>query len=479
MDDEQDPSDSRQRQADEWTAAVERQIKTLDQILKSALRRKPLTFGSLLVSPQAPGFDPGPSGSPAPAPEWEDFAPARPGLLGRLFRGARYSRQVAAARARFQAATSEHQRKEDERRDALAAAKAQHDQKVTEERAKAARRNAYITAQQSAFALRHAESVEWFVSCVLAASPYPQVFPREHRAVYRPQDREVVVEFELPPRRIVPAMRAFRYARTRDAVEPVPRPENEVKQRYSRLICAIALRTLHEIFSATPPEVIESVVFNGRVATVDPATGKPVRPHLLSLSVDRSAFGDLILADVDPVACVTHLNGLMSPDPFGLEAVQPFMAFDPQRFHVAEGADAIAGLDSRPDLLKVSPAEFEHLLRQLFVAMGAEGWTTLPSEGGRVSAVVTSQHLFSDGTCLLQAECSAGQVGLESVHVLTEAMADQHTTAGVLVTTSWFSRAGEQFAQRNRITLIDGAELGQLIKKHLNRDVRHAQPATT
>jgi restriction system protein len=40
-----------------------------------------------------------------------------------------------------------------------------------------------------------------------------------------------------------------------------------------------------------------------------------------------------------------------------------------------------------------------------------------------------------------------------------------------LVTTSWFGRASEQFAKRNRITLINGAELEQLIKEHLNRDV--------
>ncbi|MBV9444324.1 MAG: restriction endonuclease [Streptosporangiaceae bacterium] len=474
MEQEEDPQ---QRQAEDWTAGVARQIKVLDQILVSALRRKEFSFGHLMVTPQTPQFDPGPLGIAAPAPEWGDFAPVRPGLLSRLFRGARYGRQVAAARARFEAARSDHTRQEAERLDALAAAKAHHDKEITEERAKAARRNAYVVAQQAAFGTGNAESVEWFVTCVLAASLYPEVFPRENRVVYRPENRDVVVEFELPPRRIVPTMRAFRYARTRDAVEPVPRPENEVKQRYKRLICAIALRTLHEIFSATQPDVVAAVVFNGRASTVDPATGKPIRPHLLSLAVDRPAFDDLVLADVEPIACVTHLNGLLSPNPYGLEAVQPFMAFDPQRFRLAEGTDVIAGLESRPNLLKVSAAEFEHLLRQLFVAMGAEGWTALPAEGSRMSAVVTSKSLFSDGACLLQAESSADQVGLESVHVLTEAMSDHNATAGVLVTTSWFSEAGEQFARRNRITLINGAELGQLIKKHLNRDVLHAQPA--
>lgn len=50
-------------------------------------------------------------------------------------------------------------------------------------------------------------------------------------------------------------------------------------------------------------------------------------------------------------------------------------------------------------------------------------------------------------------------------------MTDHNATTGVLVTTSWFSRTSEQFAQRNRITLINGAELKHLIKQHLGYDV--------
>ena len=73
--------------------------------------------------------------------------------------------------------------------------------------------------------------------------------------------------------------------------------------------------------------------------------------------------------------------------------------------------------------------------------------------------------------CLIQAKRWTGLVGLESVHALTGVMADHNATTGVLVTTSWFGRASEQFAKRNRITLINGAELKQLIKEHLEKDV--------
>jgi len=49
-----------------------------------------------------------------------------------------------------------------------------------------------------------------------------------------------------------------------------------------------------------------------------------------------------------------------------------------------------------------------------------------------------------------------GAEGMDHVHALTSVMADHNATTGVLVTTSWFGRASEQFAKRNRIILING-----------------------
>ncbi|WP_018504136.1 restriction endonuclease [Parafrankia discariae] len=121
--------------------------------------------------------------------------------------------------------------------------------------------------------------------------------------------------------------------------------------------------------------------------------------------------------------------------------------------------------------MKLSPTEFEHLVKELFVAMGTEAWRTVPSKDGGVDAVATQKNLVFGGVCLIQAKRWTGLVGLDAVHALTGVMTDHNATTGVLVTTSWFSRTSEQFAQRNRITLINGAELKHLIKEHLGRDV--------
>jgi restriction system protein len=464
--------ESQQLTAETKTAAVDRQIKILDQVLTSVLPLSPLSFEQLKVAPKIPDFDPGPLGVAAPMPDWSEYAPIEPGGLSRMFGGsARYERKTAEAGTRYEAAMSDYRQREDQRQRALAAARTEHERKAADIRTKAAEQNAAIDTRRAAFASGDAEAVEWFVSQILDASRYPDGFPHQYQVAYRPENRDVVVEFELPPQKVVPAVRGYRYVKTRDAIDPLPRPENEIKQRYARLIAGVALRTLHEMFAATSRDVVEAVVFNGRVNTVDRATGKPARPHLLSVSAERATFEDLVLAAVEPAACLKRLNALVSPNPFDMEAVEPFIAFDLKRFRFTDDLDVVAGLDSRPNLLKLSPTEFEHLVRQLFVAMGAEAWTTIPSKDGGVDAVATSKNLFFGGICLIQAKRWTGLVGLESVHALTGVMADHNATTGVLVTTSWFGRASEQFANRNRITLVNGAELKQLIKEHLHLDV--------
>jgi restriction system protein len=459
---------TQQRTADAKTAAVERQVKDLDEMLTSILRLRPVSFASLMVPTVRSRFEPGALALGNPVPIWTDFAPAEPKGLTRILGGnARHAREVADAQARFDTAMKAHVQAEADRRRALASAKAAYDQQVAADQ----QRIAEIRARQPAFTAGDPEAVEWLVGRVLDASRYPRGFPHSYQVAYRPENRDVVVEFELPPQQVVPDVRGYRYVKTRDEIEPLPRPQNEIRQRYKRLIACVALRTLHEIFTATPPEVVEAVVFNGRLSTIDRATGKPIRPHLLAVSAERAVFEDLVLAAVEPAACLTRLNALVSANPYDLEAVEPFIAFDLKRFRFTDDLDVVAGLDSRPNLLNLTPTEFEHLVKQLFVAMGAEAWTTIPSKDGGVDAVATSKHLFFGGVCLIQAKRWTGLVGLESVHALTGVMADHNATTGVLVTTSWFGRASEQFSNRNRITLINGAELKQLVKDYLHKDV--------
>ena len=313
------PEKTGEELAAEKTALVQRQIKALDEMLSSVVRLEPLSFDQLLAAPTIPRFDPGWLGVPLAAPNWDTFTPAPPAGLSRLFRRTRYKQRLASARAEYQAAQTGYLRAEAQRSRAFADAKAKHDREVTEEHARVAGQNADIARRRLAFASGDAESVEWFVGRAIAASRYLNVFPRDYQVTYHA--RTVTVVAELPPGRIVPAAQAFRHVASRDAVEPLPRPDREIRQRYERVVCSAALRVLHVIFAATPAEVVDTVEFSGWAGAADPATGKAIRPCLVSMTAERAAFGELVLTSVEPTACITHLSGIVSPDPYGMVAV--------------------------------------------------------------------------------------------------------------------------------------------------------------
>jgi restriction system protein len=69
--------------------------------------------------------------------------------------------------------------------------------------------------------------------------------------------------------------------------------------------------------------VVQAVGFPGHVTTTDRATGQTVRPVVLSVSAQRSAFAELVLAAVDPAACLARMNAVITPDPGGPEARHP------------------------------------------------------------------------------------------------------------------------------------------------------------
>ncbi|WP_405086923.1 restriction endonuclease [Microbispora sp. NBC_01389] len=470
--------------AERRTEEAELEVSRLDSILSEVLLKPPLSIDDLAVTVQTPPFNAGPLIHQEPAPAWSDFEPEPPKFFARLIGGpSRYERDLELARQRYEHEVTKHSRREEQRIADLAAARKAHAEHVQALNLAAHTKNQQLEVAKAALRVGEPSAVEWFVSQVLETSDYPDSFPRQFQVAYRPENHDVVIELELPVSSAIPTVRGYKYVKSRDAIDPVPRPATEIKQRYAQLLARVVLRTLHEVFTATS-DIVEAVVLNGRITTIDNATGQEIRPHLISVEAERSDFAELVLARVDPAACLKRLHALVSPNPYDVEAIEPFITFDLKRFRFSEDTDVVASLDSRRNLLDLTPTEFEHLIRQLFIAMGAESWATVPSKDGGVDAVATSKNIFFGGVCLIQAKRWKGLVGLDAVHALTGVMADHNATTGVLVTPSWFGRASEQFAQRNRITLINGAELKHLLKEHLGLDVipgvtppRNARPS--
>lgn len=330
----------------------------------------------------------------------------------------------------------------------------------------------------------NADGPEAFVDEVqrgLATSVYPDGLDGSCAAQYVPESAELWVEYELPRQDVVPAVTRYRYVKAGDQIVPEPRKETERGRLYEKLIARVALRTLAEAFDVAPVTLVNGIVFNGYVSAKDRATGQPVRPLLLSVHATREAFTKIVLdePELDPKACLTsYLNAVISPHPYDLEAVRPVVQFDLSKYKFVEEMNVIAGLDSRPDLLALKPVEFEHLIRELFEAMGMKSWVTQASRDEGVDGVAVNEDPIVGGLCIIQAKRYSEIVGLEAVHALAGVMEDKHAAKGVLVTTSWVGKASRDFAARNgsRIQIVEGRQLKYMLKEHLGLDVLISLP---
>jgi restriction system protein len=392
--------------------------------------------------------------------------------------------QVAAHARQREQAEAVHQRQEQQRQLDILAAEAEVKTAAIEAQIEAL--HSLLRHRNSSLAVRSQEIEQAFnaggpealvdaVQRTVAASVHPDGLTGAYAAVFQPEARELLIECELPRQEVVPTVAAYRFARTKKLVQAEPRKESEVKKLYEQVLAHVVLRTLAEAFDITPVTLVHSIALNGYVSTKDRATGKPVRPCLISVNAEREAFSEILLdePELNPALCLrSFLNAIVSPHPYDLEGVRPVLQFDLSKYKFIKEMDVMAGLDSRPDLLDLKPVEFEHLIRALFEKMGMKSWITQGSKDDGVDGVAINEDPIVGGLCIIQAKRYSKIVGLEAVHALAGVMNDKRAAKGVLVTTSWVGKASRDFALRNgRIEVIEGRHLKALLKEFMNLDV--------
>lgn len=466
-------AEARAAEADQANADLRSHLDDLDHLLLSTLGvddhidldrfKKPLVV---------PEFDAGPLGRPLPEPSWPSFAPPGPTGLGRKVLADRYEKQVAAARAAFEEARGRHAEAESRRLRQLADRERSYRQARDLVAARVAAYNSEVDRFATAVSNGDPDAVIEYFGMVLGNSVYPDDFPQHYRLAFLPHERHLVVEYQLPSVEVVPAVQEYRYDRARDEIRAVGRPADEVRRRYLNLIAQLALRTVHEIVEADRGGLVDLVVFNGVVDTVDRRTGKPVRPCLVSLRAPRGGFAAIKLRHVDPVACVRHLDARISAQPDELAAVRAVVDFDQVDARYSDDVDVLADLDRRPNLVALPPDEFDGVVGDLLTVMGLQMGHARPEGGVTVWAAVDPRPLFG-GRVVVHAT-RTDRVEPAMVRTLAEAVSKAGATKGILVTTGVFEPGAHQQDGGRPLELIDGAGLLTLLADHSRLHARIA-----
>lgn len=415
---------------------------------------------------------------PPATPEPEAEPVERLGVLASLVPGAKAKHSTAErdAEASHAEAVDRWRADEAKREEEVAAAKRRHEKRVNDQRGAVEAANAKIDEFRSQLDDGRPDAVVDYLGMVLDASRYPDSFPEGHKLAFVPESRQLVLEHDLPTFAVIPEAKAFKYVKSKDEITSTARPETQRRSLYSSVIAQTALRAVHELFEADRRELVETIVYNGMVDSIDKKTGRPARVCVVTLRTTRDVFKALDLSRVDPEECLKGLNAGVSKKPSELAPVRPVLEFKMVDDRFIDETDVLSGLDQRPNLMDLSPSEFESLITNLFEKMGLETRQTRPSRDGGVDCVAWDTRPVMGGKVVIQAKRYKNTVGVSAVRDLYGTVVNEGAGKGILVSTSGYGKASFQFADDKPLELLDGTNLIYLLKEHAGIDARIEPP---
>lgn len=434
---------------------------------------------SLMVTPNVPEFImPRMLSTLEAKPDISRYLPDEPKGVKRLLPGAKkkYDLACAEARKRFETDLEQYQKKLSERQKEIDEARADYEQLKAGTLARVEAHNNEIEELKEAFGAAKPGAIVKYFAYVLASSTYPEGFSHDAKLAYVPESKQLVVEFDLPDFSIIPEIGAYKYLKAKDEIAISPRSSTQRKALYASVIAQVTIRTIHELFEADRTNHVDTVVFNGFVEAIDKATGRNVRACVVTVRTTRDTFEGLDLRRLDPAACLKFLSASFSKSPDELAPVRPVIEFDMVDPRFIEETDVISTLDQRPNLMDLSPSEFESLITNLFEKMGLETRLTQAARDGGVDCVAYDPRPIFGGKVVIQAKRYKNTVGVSAVRDLYGTLQNEGASKGILVTTSGYGKAAYEFAEGKPIELLSGSNLLYLLSEHAGIEAKIVVP---
>jgi HJR/Mrr/RecB family endonuclease len=238
-------------------------------------------------------------------------------------------------------------------------------------------------------------------------------------------------------------------------------------EMYINGIAECALAALATMVRCESAELVDTILLNIMVDDIDRTTGRTERYCVLSVQVERTDFAALNLHLVDPVECVKSLGAAVPRGRTELTPVRPILAFDKEDARIVAAIEVASRLDSRANLMELSPNDFEALIQNLFTKIGLDTHQTQASRDGGVDCIAYDSRPIFGGKIIIQAKRYKNTVGVAAVRDLWGTVMNEGASKGLLVTTSGYGKASYEFAKNKPLELLEGGHLLHLLKEHL------------
>ncbi|MFA6009261.1 MAG: hypothetical protein WC799_04695 [Desulfobacteraceae bacterium] len=123
--------------------------------------------------------------------------------------------------------------------------------------------NSKIDKMREAYLKKNPDSILEYCEMVLNNSEYPETFPKNFELEYNPDNKILIVEYELPSIESLPKVREVKYIAARKELKQTYISEPHQNKMFDESIYKITLRSLHELFEADTVDAVAAISFNG------------------------------------------------------------------------------------------------------------------------------------------------------------------------------------------------------------------------
>ena len=313
-------------------------------------------------------------------------------------------------------------------------------------------------------------SLSKYIEKVLNMSTYPDPIPKKFEIEFNPVNKILIVDYQLPSLDDIPKLKEIRYIQSRDEFDEKFLSSNEFNKLYDNSLYQIVLRVSYEIYNADYKDIIESIIFNGFVSSIDPATGILNDSCIMSFQTQKQEFMKINLDDVDPKTCFRKFKGIGSSKLHSITPIKPLLSISREDKRFVEGYKVADNLESGYNIAVMDWLDFENLIKEIFEREfskdGGEVKVTRSSRDGGVDAVAFDSDPIRGGKIVIQAKRYTNTVGVSAIRDLYGTVVNEGAMKGIIITTSDYGPDAYQFAKDKPLTLLNGGHLLHMLRKH-------------
>ena len=315
------------------------------------------------------------------------------------------------------------------------------------------------------------DAIEQYVDLLLQSINHPFDYDKYSECEYNTENNILIVDITLPVIDDIPILKSVSYIKSKKEFKETYFPETAVKKMYDSVLYQIVLQTMNYIFDfGKKYSVIDAVVINGKIKTIDKSNGKSIEPYIISINYDKASFEDLNLDAIDPKVWFKNAKGVSASALSTITPIAPIIVMDKTDKRFVQEYSVMDSVSEGTNLAAMDWQDFENLIREIFEQEfslnGGEVKITQASRDGGVDAVAFDPDPIRGGKIVIQAKRYTNVVGVSAVRDLYGTVMNEGATKGILVTTSNYGNDAYEFASGKPLTLLNGANLLSLIQKH-------------